>query len=84
MLVNPDNEEHLFSNVKQNYLECSCSDSIYLPVIEEDIFPAPILTNEDNIEIPVFSGDRFNKGYSLLENPQYHDANTKIIRVNED
>ena len=82
-LVNPDNEEHLFSNVKQNYLVCSCSDSIYLPVIEEDIFPAPILTNEDNIEMSIISADGIKKGYSLLENPQYHDANTKIIKVNK-
>ena len=83
VLVNPDNEEHLFSNVKQNYLVCSCSDSIYLPVIEEDIFPAPILTNEDNIEMSIISADRIKKGYSLLKNPRSDDANTKIIRVNE-
>ncbi len=83
VLVNPDNKQHLFSNVKQNYLVCSCCASIYLPVIEEDIFLEPTPTNEDNRERSVISIDRIQKGYSLLKNPQYHDANTKIIRVNK-
>ena len=83
VLVNPDNKQHLFSNVKQNYLVCSCSDFIYLPVIEKPVFLAPSLTNEDNIERAVISVDRIKKGYSLLKNPLSHNANTKIIRVNK-
>ncbi len=83
VLVNPDYKEHLFSNVKQNYLECSCSDFIYLPVIEKHVFLESSVTGEDNTKTFVLSTDTFKKGYSLLENPQYHDANTKIIRVNK-
>ena len=80
VLVNPDNKQHLFSNVKQNYLVCSCSDFIYLPVTEKYVFLVPSLTNEDNIERAV---DRIKKGYSLLKNPLSHNANIKIIRVNK-
>ena len=81
VLVNPNYKEHLFSNTKQNYLVCSCSDFIYLPVIEDYVFLEQPQTSEDNTKI--LSLDNIKKGYSLLKNPQYHDANTKIIRVNK-
>ena len=83
VLVNPDYKEHLFSNVKQNYLECSCSDFIYLPVIEKDVFLEQPQTSEDNTKRYILSLDTIKKGYSLLKNPRYHDANTKIIKVNK-
>ena len=83
VLVNPNYKEHLFSVSKQNYLRCSCSDFIYLPVIEDYVFLEQPQTSEDNTKTFVLSTDTFKKGYSLLENPQYHDANTKIIKVKE-
>ena len=83
VLVNPDNKQHLFSNVKQNYLVCSCSDFIYLPVNEKYVFLEPSPTIEDNTEKSVLSLDKIKQGYSLLKNPLSHDANTKIIRVNK-
>ena len=83
VLVNPDYKEHLFSNVKQNYLVCFCSNFIYLPVIEKDVFLKSSVTDEDNTKTFILSTDTIKKGYSLLETPQYHDANTKIIRVNK-
>ena len=83
VLVNPNNKQHLFSNVKQNYLVCSCNDFIYLPVVEKDVFLEQSQTSENNTERYILSLDRIKKGYSLLENPQYHHANTKIIRVNK-
>ena len=83
VLVNPDNKQHLFSVIKQNYLVCSCSDFIYLPVIEKHVFLEQSPTNENNIERAVISADRIKEGYSLLENHLYHDVNTKIIRVNK-
>ena len=72
VLVNPDNEQHLFSTVKQNYLICSCSDFIYLPVIEKDVFPKQTQILEDNTEIDILLFDRIKKGYSLLENHLFH------------
>ena len=87
VLVNPDNKQHLFSNVKQNYLVCSsddvccCNDFIYLPVIEKYVFLEQPQTSEDNAERDILSPESFKKGYSLLENHLYHDVNTKIIRV---
>ena len=83
VLVNPNYKEHLFSIIKQNYLICSCSDFIYLPVVETERFLEPTQKSEDDTEIYILSLDRIKKGYSLLENPQYHHANTKIIRVNK-
>ena len=83
VLVNPDNKQHLFSNVKQNYLVCSCSDFIYLPVNEKYVFLEPSPTIEDNTGKSVLSLDKIKQGYSLLKNPLSHDANTKIIRVNK-
>ena len=83
MLVNPDNKQHLFSNVKQNYFVCSCNDFIYLPVVEKDVFLEQPQTSEDNTERYILSLDRIKKGYSLLENQLYHNVNTKIIRVNK-
>ena len=83
VLVNPNYKEHLFSVSKQNYLRCSCSNFIYLPVIEDYVFLEQPQTSEDNTKTFVLSTDTFKKGYSLLENPQYHDANTKIIKVKE-
>lgn len=83
VLVNPDYKEHLFSNVKQNYFECSCNDFIYLPVIEKDVFLEQPQTSEDNTKRYILSLDTIKKGYSLLKNPQYHDVNTKIIKVNK-
>ena len=83
MLVNPDNKQHLFSNVKQNYFVCSCNDFVYLPVVEKDVFLEQPQTSEDNTERYILSLDRIKKGYSLLKNPLYHDVNTKIIRVNK-
>ena len=83
VLVNPDNKQHLFSNVKQNYFVCSCNDFIYLPVVEKDVFLEQPQTSEDNTERYILSLDTIKKGYSLLENPQYPNANTKIIRVNK-
>ena len=83
VLVNPNYKEHLFSVIKQNYLICSCSDFIYLPVVETERFLEPTQKSEDNTERYILSLDRIKKGYSLLKNPQYRDANTKIIRVNK-
>ena len=83
VLVNPNNTQHLFSNVKQNYFVCSCNDFIYLPVVEKDVFLEQPQTSEDNTERDTLSLDRIKKGYSLLKNPLYHDVNTKIIRVNK-
>ena len=83
VLVNPDNKQHLFSNVKQNYFVCSCNDFIYLPVVEKDVFLEQPQTSEDNTERYILSLDRIKKGYSLLENQLYHNVNTKIIRVNK-
>ncbi len=81
VLVNPDNKQHLFSNVKQNYLVCCCNDFIYLPVIEKNVCLEQPQTSEDNSERDILSPESFKKGYSLLENHLYHDVNTKIIRV---
>ena len=81
VLVNPNNKQHLFSNVKQNYFVCSCNDFIYLPVVEKWVFLKQRQTSEDNTKI--LSPDSIKKGYSLLKNPLYHDVNTKIIRVNK-
>ena len=83
VLVNPNNKQHLFFNTKQNYFVCSCSNFIYLPVVEKCVFLERSQTSEDNTERYVLSLDRIKKGYSLLKNPQYHDANTKIIKVNK-
>ena len=83
VLVNPNYKQHLFSNVKQNYLVCSCSDFIYLPVVEKDVFLEQPQTSEDNTERYILSLDRIKKGYSLLENHLYHNVNTKIIRINK-
>ena len=83
VLVNPNNKQHLFSNVKQNYFVCSCNDFIYLSVVEKDVFLEQPQTSEDNTERDILSLDRSKKGYSLLKNPFYHDVNTKIIRVNK-
>ncbi len=83
VLVNPDNKQHLFSNVKQNYLVCSCNDFIYLPVVEDYVFLKQRQTNEDNIERDTFALHTTKKGYSLLKSHLYHDVNTKIIRVNK-
>lgn len=83
VLVNPDNKEHLFSNVKQNYLVCSCNDFIYLPVVEKDVFLEQPQTSEDKAKRYILSLDGIKKGYSLLENHLYHDINSKIIRVNK-
>ena len=81
VLVNPNNKQHLFSNVKQNYFVCSCNDFIYLPVIEKDVFLQQHQTGEDNTKR--LSLDSIKKGYLLFKNPLYHDVNTKIIRVNK-
>ena len=83
VLVNSDYKQHLFSNVKQNYFVCSCNDFIYLPVVEEYVFPEQPQTSEDNTERYILSLDSIKKGYSLLKNHRYHDGNTKIIRVNK-
>ncbi len=83
VLVNPNNKQHLFSNVKQNYFVCSCNDFIYLPVVEKDVFLEQLQTSEDNTERDILSLDRIKMGYSLLKNALYHDVNTKIIRVNK-
>ena len=83
VLVNPDYKEHLFSVIKRNYLVCSCRDFIYLPVIDDYVFLKQSQTSEDNTKRYILSLDTIKKGYSLLKNPQYHDANTKIIRVNK-
>ena len=77
VLVNPDNKQHLFSNVKQNYLVCCCSDSIYLPVVEKDVFLEQPQTSEDNIRI--LSLDSMKREYSLLKNHLYQNIDTKII-----
>ena len=79
VLVNPNNKQHLFSNVKQNYLVCSCNDFIYLPVVEDYVFLQQRQTSEDNTKI--LSLDK--KGYSLLKNPLSRNTNTKIIKVNK-
>ena len=81
VLVNPDNQQHSFSNVKQNYLVCCCNDFIYLPVVEKDVFLEQRQTSEDNTKRYILSLDSIKKGYSLLKNPLYHDFNTKIIKV---
>lgn len=83
VLVNPDNKQHLFSNVKQNYLVCSCNDFIYLPVVEDYVSLEQQQTSEDNAKRYILLLDGTKKGYSLLENHLYHDVNTKIIRVNK-
>ena len=83
VLVNPDNKEHSFSNVKQNYFVCSCNDFIYLPVVEDYVFPEQPQTSEDNTERDILSLDSIKKGYSLLKNPLSRNANTKIIKVNK-
>ena len=84
VLVNPGNKEHLFSNVKQNYLVCfvcSCNDFIYLPVVEDYVFLEQRQTSEDNRKIDILSFDSIKKGYSLLKNPRSRDAKAKIIKV---
>ena len=81
VLVNPDNKQHLFSNVKQNYLVCSCNDFIYLPVVEDYVFLQQRQTSEDDTKI--FSLVSSKKGYSLLKNPLSRNTNTKIIKVNK-
>ena len=83
VLVNPDNKEHLFSNVKQNYLICSCNDFVYLPVVEKDVFLEQRQTNEDHRKRYILSLDSIKTGYSLLKNPRSRDANAKIIKVNK-
>ncbi len=83
VLVNPNNQQHLFFNVKQNYLVCCCNDFIYLPVIEDYVFLEQLQTSEDNTEIDILSVDSIKKGYSLLKNPRSRDANAKIIKVNK-
>ena len=83
VLVNPDNKQHLFSNVKQNYFVCCCNDFIYLPVVEDDVILEQPQTSEDNTERYILSLDRIKKGYSLLKNPLSRNANTKIIKVNK-
>ena len=81
VLVNPDNKEHLFSNVKQNYLICSCNDFIYLPVVEDYVFLEQRQTSGDNTKILSFDG--IKKGYSLLKNHLSRNAKAKIIKVNK-
>ena len=81
VLVNPDNKQHLFSSVKQNYFVCSCNDFIYLPVVEDYVFLEQRQTSEDNTKI--LSLDSIKKGYSLLKNPLSRNTNTKIIKVNK-
>jgi hypothetical protein len=81
VLVNPDNKQHLFSSVKQNYFVCSCNDFIYLPVVEDNVFLEQRQTSEDNTKI--LSLDSIKKGYSLLKNPLSRNTNTKIIKVNK-
>ncbi|MCG9127974.1 hypothetical protein JT359_10285, partial [Candidatus Poribacteria bacterium] len=81
VLVNPDNKQHLFSHVKQNYFVCSCNDFIYLPVVEDNVFLEQRQTSEDNTKI--LSLDSIKKGYSLLKNPLFRNTNTKIIKVNK-
>ena len=60
VLVNPDNKQHLFSVIKQNYLVCSCSDFIYLPVIEKHVFLEQSPTNENRLSR--ISADRIKEG----------------------
>ena len=79
VLVNPDNNQHLFSHVKQNYFVCSCNDFIYLPVVEDYVPLQQRQTSEDNTTILSLG----RKGYSLLKNPLSRDANAKIIKVNK-
>ena len=81
VLVNPNDQQHLFSSVKQNYFICSCNDFIYLPVVEDYVFLEQRQTSEDNTTI--LSLDSIKKGYSLLKNPLSRHANTKIIKVNK-
>ena len=81
VLVNPDNKQHLFSSVKQNYFVCSCNDFIYLPVVEDYVFLEQRQTSEDNTKI--LSLDSIKKGYSLLKSPLSRNTNTKIIKVNK-
>ena len=81
VLVNPNNKQHLFSNVKQNYFVCSCNDFIYLPVVEDYVFLQQRQTSEDNTKI--FSLDSSKKGYSLLKDLLSRNTNTKIIKVNK-
>lgn len=81
VLVNPNNKQHLFSNVKQNYFVCSCNDFIYLPVVEDYVFLEQRQTSEDNTKI--LSLDSIKMGYSLLKNPLSRNANAKIIKVNK-
>ena len=81
VLVNPDNKQHLFSSVKQNYFVCSCNDFIYLPVVEEYVFLEQRQTSEDNTTI--LSPDSVKKGYSLLKDLLSRNTNTKIIKVNK-
>ncbi len=81
VLVNPDNKQHLFSSVKQNYFVCSCNDFIYLPVVEDNVFLEQRQTSEDNTNI--LSLDSIKTGYSLLETPRSRNTNTKIIKVNK-
>ena len=81
VLVNPDYKQHLFSNVKQNYLVCCCSDFIYLPVVEDYVFLEQRQTSEDNTKI--LSLDSVKKGYSLLKNPLSRNPSAKIVKVNK-
>ena len=81
VLVNPDNKQHLFSSVKQNYFVCSCNDFIYLPVVEDYVFLEQRQTSEDNTKI--LSLDSIKKGYSLLKSPLSRNTNAKIIKVNK-
>ncbi len=81
VLVNPNNKEHLFSSVKQNYLVCSCNNFIYLPVVEDYVFLEQRQTSGDNTRIP--SLDSIKTGYSLLKNPLSRNANAKIIKANK-
>ena len=81
VLVNPDNKQHLFSSVKQNYLICSCNDFIYLPVVEDYVFLEQRQTRGDNTKI--LSLDSIKTGYSLLKNPLSRNTNAKIIKVNK-
>ena len=83
VLVNPNNKQHLFSNVKQNYFVCCCNDFIYLPVVEKDVFLEQPQTSADNTERYILSLDKIKKGYSLLKNPLSPNANAKIIKVNK-
>ena len=82
VLVNPDYKQHLFSNIKQNYLVCSCNDFIYLPVVEGYVLLKQRQTSEDNTEIDILSPESLKNGYSLLKNPLSRNANAKIIKVN--